>query len=180
MRLVGVHEHGRAALGQVGDRLALLASCTADDDEARIAGGVLRRRLLVEGRAHRPQLVLVTGGVQAADEVAEAAARDVEVEEARGAVAGHRERVHDLGRDEHPRLGSHAVLAVLEPERELALEDEERLRVALVDVQRRHPARLRADLGDADLVEVGEERDAEPALAGDALSLAYLDHVPAA
>ncbi len=73
------------------------------------------------------------------------------------------------------------MLAVLEPERELALEDEERLCVLRVDVQRRsYPARIGADLHDADLLDVRKESHSELSIAGDALAFADLDHEPAA
>ena len=153
----------------------------ADDDEPGIAGGVFRRRLLVECRANRPQLVLVSSGAETADEVAEPAARDMDVEEVRRAVPGDRERVHDLGRDEDPRLRARPMLSVLEPERELSVEDEERLRMSLVDVERRSDTtRCRANLRDADLLEIGEKRHTELPLARDALAVHDRDHRPAA
>jgi hypothetical protein len=83
--------------------------------------------------------------------------------------------VHDLGRDDHPGLGPYAMLAVLEPERELALEDEERLRVLRVDMERRsHAAGGRADLDGAELLDVCKEDYPELTVAGDALALADL------
>ncbi len=178
--LVGVDEQRCTLLGTAaGDRLA--RSRPGEDDEPGVAGGVLGSGVLVEGGTSCPQLVLVACRVEAAHVVAEPGARDVEVEEVRALVPGHREGVHDLGRDEDPGLRSHAVLAVLEPEHELALEDEERLRVLPVEMERRSDASsCRPHLGGAELLHVREEGDAEPCFSRDALGLADLDHRPAA
>ena len=97
----------------------------ADDDETGIARRVLGRGLLVES------------GRRATDVVAEARARGVEDEEPRRLVARHLESVDDLGRDERPGLGADPMLAIFEPERELALEDEQRLGMSCMDVERR-------------------------------------------
>jgi hypothetical protein len=172
--LVSVHEQGRTPPGPIGDRLAFRPSRPANDDETGIAGSVLGSWLLVECSADCPELALVPCRVQAANEVAEPEARDVEIEEVHGSVPCHREGVHDLGRDEHPGLPLRPVLAVLEPEGELALEDEECLRVLRVDVERRSHAGSRADLDGAELLDVSEKRDAELAVARDALALADL------
>ncbi len=138
--------------------------------------------MLVERSANCLQFVLVACGAEAADEVAEPRAGYVEVEEASRCVSRHRERVHDRRRDEHPRLGAHDTLLVLEPERELALEDEEAFGVPCVGVQRRNEtAGLRPNLDQAELLEVGEQGNARPAaLIRDALAFADLDHGGAA
>jgi hypothetical protein len=73
------------------------------------------------------------------------------------------------------------MLAVLEPEREFPLEDEEHFRVLPVEVERRSDAAgTRPHLDRTDLLGVHEERDAEPSLSRDALGLVDLDHLPAA
>ena len=70
--------------------------------------------------------------------------------------------MHDLRRHVHPGPCARPKLAVLEPDDELAFEDEEALGVAGMEVQRRSDAaRLRADFDDSDLLDVDEERDAE-------------------
>jgi hypothetical protein len=119
--------------------------------------------------------------VKTTHHVPEPAARNVEVEEARPFVTGHRERVHDLGRDEHPGPRPDAVLAVLEPERELALHDEEGLRVPRVGMERRTrvAVRIRADLDRADLLDV-DEKGHVARVAGEALAVSDLDHDEAA
>jgi hypothetical protein len=67
------------------------------------------------------------------------------------------------------------MLTVLEPERELASEDEERLRMLRVDVEWwSHAARGRADLDSAELLDVGEKDDPELTVTGDALAVADL------
>jgi hypothetical protein len=100
----------------------------------------------------------------------------VEVEKVRVRVAGDRERVDDLRRHVHPGSPARPQLAVLEPDRQLAVEHEEELRVACVEMERRRDAaRLRAHLDDSELLDVDEQGDAEVALAGDVLGLARLE-----
>ena len=107
----------------------------------------------------------------------------MEVEEARVLVPGHREGVHDLGRDERPGLrrrpGARRPRAGASSS---PSKTKKRLRVLRMDVERRTvaPAGSRADLDDAELLDVGEERDAELPVARDALAFADLDHEPAA
>ena len=105
----------------------------------------------------------------------------MEGEEPRRPVARHLEGVHDLGRDERPGLGGDPMHAVLEPERELSLEDVYRLGVSCMDVERRlSPTGSSAHLDRGELLDVREERDAELLAAEDELAFADLDHVPAA
>ncbi len=179
--LLGVDEYSRTTPWPIGDRLAVDTAGSRNDDEPGVAGGVVRSRLLIERRANSPQLVLAPGGVQAAYEVAEPAARDVDVEEPRRCVSRHREGVYDFGRDEHPGLGPRPVLTVLEPERELALEDEERLRVLRMDMEwRSDTTGSGTDFDDADLLDIGEERHPELTVSSDVLACDELDHRPAA
>ena len=97
---------------------------------------------------------------EAAEERAEAAARRVHVEIADGPFAGEGERVHDAGRDLHPGPGACVDLAPVHGEGELAFEHVERLDVLPVGVSRRWgSARLASDLGDPDLLDVGEQID---------------------
>ena len=96
----------------------------AEDDEPGIARRVLGRGLLVES------------GRRATDEVAESRARGVEDDEPRRLVARHLESVDDLGRDERPGLGADPMHAIFETERELSLEDEHRLGMSCMDVER--------------------------------------------
>ncbi len=71
---------------------------------------------------------------------------------------------------------SDAAHTILEPERDLSLENEQRLGMLLVQVQRRSdPTRLRANLDDPDLLDVSQKSHPELVVAGDALSLADLD-----
>ncbi len=158
--LVGLDQQGRTASGLVGDRLAFPASRPPEDDETGIAAGVLGRGLLVES------------GRRATDVVAEPRARRVEDEEPRRLIASHLECVHDLGRDERPGLGADPVHAILEPERELSLEDEQRLGVSCMDVERRSaPTRSGAHFDRSELLDVHEEPDIELFAAEDDLAL---------
>jgi len=94
---------------------------------------------------------------------------------------GDGEGVHDTGWHVDPGAGADCVVAVLEPERQLPGEDEKGLCVEGVDVGRRGDAAGgRADVDDADLLPVRQERDAEVALAGDALAFADARHESAA
>src|SRR4029450_7084177 len=69
------------------------------------------------------------------------------------------------------------MLAILEPERELSLEDIERLGVSCMDVERRFsPARSGTHFDRTELLDVREERDAELLAAEDDLAFADLDH----
>ena len=86
------------------------------------------------------------------------------------------------GGHEHHGPGIRPNLAILEPERQLALEHEEALRVPSVEVERGSDTALRipANRGDADLLEVREEGDAEAAgLARDPLAFTQLHDGPA-
>jgi hypothetical protein len=175
--LVRVDENCRAALRAVGDLLALWgprAARASDDDKVRVSARVLRRGELVEGGSRSPVLLLAPGAVQGADERPEAAARGMDVEEVRGRVAGNGERVHDVGRDEHPGAGTGPNLAILEAERQLALEHEEALRVLRMEMERRGDAAagLPSHGGEGDFVDVGEEHDAQLTLTTDPLALA--------
>ena len=167
--LVGVEEDGGAPSGPRGDRLAFLASRTADDDEARVSRRVLGRRLLVES------------GRRAADIVAVSRVRGVEDEVPRRLVARHLESVDDPGGTTAQRLGADQVCSILEPKCELSLEDEQRLGVSRMDVERRSsPARSRTHFDRSELLDVHEERDAELLAVKDDLAFDDLDHEPAA
>jgi hypothetical protein len=99
----------------------------------------------------------------------------------RAYAACHLESMDDLGRDERPGLGTDPMYAILERERELSLEDEQRLGVSCMDVERRFsPTASGAHLDCAELLDVHEERDSELLVAEDDLAFADLDHVPAA
>jgi hypothetical protein len=105
----------------------------------------------------------------------------VEVEEPRWPVAGHLEPVHDLGRDERPGVGADPMLAILEAECELSLEDEQRLGMTCMNVERRFsPTRSSAHLDRSELLDIHEEGDAKLLAPKDELAFADLDHVPAA
>ena len=110
--------------------------------------------------------------------VAEPAARRVEVQEAHRLGPGEREAVRDAGRDRQPRARRRRVSSRSPTvAAQLALEHVERLGVAAVDVRAdRGAARIRARLGDADLVDVGEQRDPHVGPVEDDL-LAADDHV---
>ncbi len=180
--LVRIDEQRRAPfLGPSADRLAVIPSGAPDDDETGIARGVLGAGVLVEGVPRGAALVLGLGGVEPADEVAEPAARGVDVQEMRARVAGDGERVHDVRRHEHHGPGIRPNLAILEPERQLALEHEEALRVPSVVVERRSDtaARIPAHRSDPDLLEVREEGDAEAGVPRDLLALTQLHGGPA-
>ena len=167
--LVGLDEHGRAPSRPVGDRVALRASRPPDDDEPGIGRHGVRRRPLVEP------------GHVATDVVAVARARGVEGEEPRRCVAGHLDRVHDLGRDECPALRADPMHAILELERELSLEHVQRLAVSGMDVRRRlPPPGSGAHVDRGELLDVDEERDVELPAPQDDLAFSDLDHVPAA
>ena len=113
-----------------------ISSPAARDHEAWIAPAVLGRRMLVE--RHRE-----LGVVEPAEIAVEAHPGRVEVEEAQVVGAVVAERVHDVGGDEDERSRPQRALAVLEREREHALEDVEAVGVLVVDVQRRVHARRR-------------------------------------
>jgi hypothetical protein len=167
--LVGLDEHGGAPPRPIGDRVALRASRPPDHDEPGIGGHGVRRRSLVEP------------GHIATDVVAVTRARGVEGEEPRRCVAGHLDRVHDLGRDECPALRADPLHAILELERELSLEHVQRLAVSDMDVGRRlPPTGSSAHFDRSELLDVREERDAELPAAKDELAFADPDHVPAA
>ena len=105
----------------------------------------------------------------------------MEDEEPRRLSASHLECVHDVGRDERPGLGADPVHAILEPERELSLEDEQCLGVSCMDVERRSaPTRSGAHFDRSELLDVYEEPDIELFAAEDDLAFADLDHLPAA
>jgi hypothetical protein len=105
----------------------------------------------------------------------------VEDEESRLLVTRHLERVHDLGRDERPGFGAHSMHAIFEPKRDLPLDDEDRLGVSCVDVERRpSPAWSGTHLDDGELVDVREERHVQLRATEDDLAFADLDHLLAA
>ena len=167
--LVGLDEHGGAPSRPVGDRVALRASRPPDDDEPGIGRHGIRRRPLVER------------GDVATDVVAVARAGGMEGEEPRRCVAGHLDRVHDLGRDERPALRADPMDAILELKRELSLEHVQRLAVSGMDVRRRlPPSGSCAHVDRGELLDVDEERDVEISAPQDDLALSDLDHVPAA
>ncbi len=116
--------------------------------------------------------MLVEAGIPAAQVVAEAAGRGVDVEEARGGVARVVERVGDVRRDEHERPGWSLERPALERELELALDDEERVGVVVVDV-RRGSALTRAvvELGHRQVLRVREQRHAAVRPIGDRLTV---------
>ncbi len=71
--------------------------------------------------------------------------------------------------------------AVLELERELALDDVQRLAVSGMDVGRRlPPSGSGAHVHRGELLDVDEERDVELSAPEDDLAFADLEHVPAA
>jgi hypothetical protein len=71
--------------------------------------------------------------------------------------------------------------AILEPERERSFEDEQRLGMLCVDVERRFPPPgSGAHIDRSELLDVHEECDAELLAAEDDLAYADLEHVPAA
>ena len=91
--------------------------------------------------------------------------RGVENDEPRRLVARHLESVDDLGRDEHPGLGADPMHAIFETERELSLEDEHRLGMSCMDVERcSSPTGSGTYLDRAELLDVHEERDARAPL----------------
>ena len=149
--------------------LALRSSRPPDDDEPGIGRHGIRRRPQVE-----PSYV-------ATDVVAVARARCVEGEEPRRCVAGHLDCVDDLGRDEDPALRADPMHAILELERELSLDDVQRLAVSRVDVGRRlPPSGSSAHVDRGELLDVDEERDVELSAPQDDFPLGDLDHRPAA
>ena len=96
-------------------------------------------------------------------------------------VAGHLDGVHDLGRDECPGLRADPTYAILELQRELSLEDVQRLAVPGMDVWRRlPPSGSGAHVDGGELLDVDEERDVELPASEDDLSFDDLDHEPAA
>jgi hypothetical protein len=168
--LVGVHEQRRTALRRpVGDVLTLRSTRPAKQDEAGVTRRVLGRGMLVEI------------GRRATDEVAVSRVRSVKDEEPRRPVACDLESVHYLGGNERPGLGADPMLAILEPERELSVEHEQRLGVSSVDVEgRSSPAWSGAHFDRTELLDVHEERDAQLLAAEDDLAFADLDHLTAA
>jgi hypothetical protein len=101
----------------------------------------------------------------------------VEDEEPRLRVARRLERVHDLGRDVCPGFATDSVHAILEPKIDVSLDDEYRLGVSCVDVERRpSPAGSGAHLDHGELVEVREERHAQLRTAEDDLAFVDLEH----
>ena len=77
-------------------------------------------------------------------------------------VAGHLDGMHDLGRYECPALRADPAYAVLELQRELSLEDVQRLAVPCMDVGRRlPPSGSGAHVDRGELLDVDEERDVE-------------------
>jgi hypothetical protein len=148
---------------------AALAPGAAKDDEPGIACRVLGRRLLVESCR------------RATDEVAESRARGVENDVPGLLVARHLESVDDLGRDERPGLGADPMHAIFETKRQLSRDDEQRLGMSCMDVEGRFsPTGSGAHLDSTELLDVHEEPDVELLAAEDDLTLADLDHVPAA
>lgn len=101
--------------------------------------------------------------------------RHVHVQEVRPSVTGGGEAVHDVRRDVHPGVRPDLELAILEPDRELSLSDEEAVGVPGVKVQRRSThARFGPDLSDRYRLDVGEKRHAELAVACDPFPLPRL------
>ncbi len=97
----------------------------------------------------------------------------MDVEEAHGLVAAELEGVGDSCGHVRPGPGAGRELLFADDEGELALEDVERLAVPRVDVRRgRRAAGVARHLADADLVDVGEERDPEAGPVGDELACA--------
>ena len=89
--------------------------------------------------------------------------------------------MHDLGRDERPRLRADPMHAILELQRELSLEDVQRLAVQGMHVGWRLPppgSGAHVDCGE--LLDVDEERDVELRSPQDDLACSDLDHVSAA
>jgi hypothetical protein len=73
------------------------------------------------------------------------------------------------------------VLAVLEPERELSVEDEQRFAVSSMDMERgSSPTWSGTHLDRSELLEVHEERDFQLLAAKDDLTFGDLDHASAA
>ncbi len=96
-------------------------------------------------------------------------------------VACHLGGMDDPGRDECPALRADSMDAILEPERELAFEDVQRLGVSDMDMRRRRPPTASGTYSDhGKLLEVGEERHVELSAPEDELAFADLDHLPAA
>ena len=111
--------------------------------------------------AVRRRLVLVASRVLPAQVVPEAARRRVDVEEARDRVTRVAERMDDAVRDEHERPRRRPERPALEGDLELALEDEERVRVVRVDMRARTLlARPVLELGQRHLLGVREQRHA--------------------
>ena len=167
--LLGLDEHGGSSLRPVGDVVALGSARSAHDDETGVTCDGIERGQLVERSC------------RATDVVAEARARSVENEEPGRPIARHLERMRDLAWDEHPGLGTDRMRAILELERELPLEDVQRLGVPGMDVRRRiSPAGRGAHGHRGELLDVREERHIELRAAEDDLAFADLDHRPAA
>ena len=105
----------------------------------------------------------------------------MENDEPGGLVARHLEGVDDLGWDERPGLAADPMHAIFETERELSLEDEHRLGMSCMDVERCFsPTGSGAHVDRVELLDVHEERDVELLVAKDDLTFADPDHVPAA
>ena len=82
--------------------------------------------------------------------------RNLDVEDARRLVSGDEERVRDACGDERPGLPAESVLAVVEPQLELAVEDEERLCDRLVAEHENTRPGIGPDLVCAELLDVDE------------------------
>ena len=121
--------------------------------------------------AVRRRLVLVESRVLPAQVVPEAARRRVDVEEARGRVTRVAERMDDAARDEHERPGRRPERPALERDLELALENEERVGVVVVDVRARAAlARPVLEVGQRQLLGVREQRHSAAGTVGDRLT----------
>ena len=130
-----------------------------DHDTRRIDTAVRRRLVLVESRVLPAQVV------------PEAARRCVDVEEARGRVTRVAERMDDAARDEHERPRRHPERPALERDLELALENEERVGVVVVDVRARTElARPVLELAQRQLFGVREQRHSAAGTVGDRLA----------
>ncbi len=178
--LVGVHEQGRAALGPVGDLLAFLACPLAERRRARdrsaaySGGGCWSKAARTaatppagswsRGRSRRtePGTWMSRNRAGSSPVTANACTTSGGTNTQVSAPTGAR----------GPRAGTSARPRGREAPR----------RGACVDVERRRHARPGAARTStrAELLDVGEERDVELTLAGDALAVADLDHRPAA
>ena len=176
----GAGKAGTSALGRLRRAYAEGPSCPANHDKPWIPARVLRRRLIVERRARRLQLLLALRGLEPRTKSPNPRL-GMWMSRNRAGLSPLTENVcttsggtnaHVSGPILRSPSSSRSVSAPSAPKKPR--------RGADGDEAVAHGRRLGADLDGAEVLVVSEKRDPEPTLAGDALAVSDFDHRPAA